>query len=145
MKAVVQRALNARVEVEGEICGQIEQGLVVFVGVTSEDTVENAQKLAQKLAKLRIFSDEADRFNYSVQDVKGKILLISNFTLCGDARKGNRPNFMAAALPEKAEQLFNSLAKLLENTGITVATGRFGADMRVFVENDGPVSIILDI
>jgi len=145
MKAIVQRVLSARVEVEGEICGQIEQGLVVFVGVTGEDTSENAQKLAQKLGKLRIFSDEDDRFNYSVQDVKGKILLISNFTLCGDARKGNRPNFMAAALPEKAEQLYMELAKLLENTGLEVATGRFGADMRVFVENDGPVSIILEL
>ncbi len=145
MKAIVQRVLSARVEVEGEICGQIEQGLVVFVGVTGEDTSENAQKLAQKLAKLRIFSDEADLFNYSIQDVKGKILLVSNFTLCGDARKGNRPNFMAAALPEKAEQLYMELAKLLENTGLEVATGRFGADMRVFVENDGPVSIILEL
>jgi D-tyrosyl-tRNA(Tyr) deacylase len=144
MKAIVQRVLSARVEVEGEICGQIEQGLVVFVGVTGEDEIGNGQKLAQKLAKLRIFSDEEGRFNHSVQDIGGKILLISNFTLCGDARKGNRPNFMAAAPPEKAEHLYLELAKLLENAGLEVATGRFGADMRVFVENDGPVSIILE-
>ena len=144
MKAVVQRAKSARVEVEGEICGQIEQGLVVFVGVCGEDDESNAQKLAQKVARLRIFSDESGRFNLSVADVGGAVLLISNFTLCGDARKGNRPNFMAAALPEKAEILYLQTAKQLENAGLSVQTGSFGADMRVFVENDGPVTIWLE-
>lgn len=144
MKAVVQRALDARVEVDGQICGQIEKGLVVFVGVAGEDSEANAQKLAQKLVGLRIFNDESGRFNHSIKDVGGSILLVSNFTLCGDARKGNRPSFIAAAMPDVAERLYERLATLLREQGLTVETGSFGADMRVFVQNDGPVTLILE-
>jgi D-tyrosyl-tRNA(Tyr) deacylase len=144
MKIVLQRCLSARVEVENQVVGQIEQGFAVFVGIAREDSGQNIAKAAQKIAGLRIFSDEDGRFNLALKDVSGKVLLISNFTLCGDARKGNRPSFMAAALPDKANELFESLATLLGAQNIEVERGIFGADMRVFVENDGPVTLILD-
>jgi D-tyrosyl-tRNA(Tyr) deacylase len=144
MKVVLQRCLSARVEVESLVVGQIERGFVAFVGVTTEDTEANVAKMAQKIAGLRVFDDPEGRFNLSLGDVGGRVLLISNFTLCGDARKGNRPSFMAAALPEKANALWESLATLLTSQGIAVEKGVFGADMRVFVENDGPVTLILD-
>lgn len=145
MKAVVQRVRSARVEVEGQVVGEIEWGLAVFVGVEGTDSEENLAKTAQKLANLRIFNDENGKFHHSVREVNGAILLISNFTVCGDARKGNRPNFMAAAAPDVAKAQYERLATLLRNQGITVATGTFGADMRVFVENDGPVTVILEL
>ena len=145
MKVVLQRCLSARVEVENEVVGQIERGFVAFVGVASEDSAANATKMAQKIAALRLFNDEAGRFNLALQDVGGRVLLISNFTLCGDARKGNRPSFMAAALPNAASELFDSLATLLSAQGVEVKKGVFGADMRVFVENDGPVTLILEL
>lgn len=145
MKVVLQRAQSARVEVEGHIVGQIERGLVVFVGVTNDDTEANAQKLARKIAALRVFDDEDGHFNYSVKDVGGEVLLISNFTLCGTARKGNRPSFTSAAQPAEAERLYQRLATLLRELEIPVATGTFGAEMRVWVENDGPVTIMLDL
>lgn len=144
MKVVLQRCLSARVEVEGQVVGQIERGLVAFVGVTGEDTQANAVKVAQKIAAIRVFNDGDGRFNLGIKDVGDKVLLISNFTLCGDARKGNRPSFMAAALPEIANQLFESVATLLAAQDIAVQKGVFGADMRVFVENDGPVTLFLD-
>ncbi len=144
MKIVLQRCLSARVEVESQVVGQIERGFVAFVGVTRDDCPSNAAKVAQKIAGLRLFNDEAGRFNLALKDVGGKVLLISNFTLCGDARKGNRPSFMAAALPDDAKRLFESLATLLAAQGIEVQKGVFGADMRVFVENDGPVTLLLE-
>ncbi len=144
MKAVIQRVLSARVEVDGQIVGEIARGLVVFVGVGGDDTEANAVKLAAKIAALRIFSDDEGRFNYSVRDVSGAVLLISNFTLCGDARKGNRPSFTSAAAPNVAERLYQRLATLLREKEVPVQTGSFGADMRVFVENDGPVTMMLD-
>ena len=144
MKAVLQRCLQAHVMVEGEVVGKIERGFVAFVGVTGEDTPQNVAKMAQKIGALRLFSDAAGRFNLGLKDVDGSVLLISNFTLCGDARKGNRPSFMAAAQPEMANQLFESLATLLSAQGLNVQKGVFGADMRVTVENDGPVTLILD-
>ncbi|MBW3637248.1 MAG: D-tyrosyl-tRNA(Tyr) deacylase [Armatimonadetes bacterium] len=145
MKVVLQRCLSARVEVENHVVGQIGHGLVAFVGVTRLDSPANAAKVAQKIAGLRLFNDEAGRFNLALKDVGGKVLLISNFTLCGDARKGNRPSFMAAAMPEEANALFESLATLLAAQGVEVQKGVFGADMRVFVENDGPVTLILEL
>ena len=145
MKVVLQRCLSARVEVESEIVGQIERGFVAFVGVTGEDSPANATKIAQKIAGLRLFNDEAGRFNLSLRDVGGKVLLVSNFTLCGDARKGNRPSFMTAALPDAANELYELLATLLVAQDVTVQKGVFGADMRVFVENDGPVTLILEL
>lgn len=144
MKVVLQRCLSARVEVEKVVVGEIEQGFVAFVGVTGADTEANAAKIAQKIAGLRIFDDPDGKFNFSLKDVGGKVLLISNFTLCGDARKGNRPSFTAAAVPDVANPLFESLATLLTSQGIEVQKGVFGADMRVFVENDGPVTMILE-
>ncbi len=144
MKIVLQRCLSARVEVEGEIVGQIGQGFATFVGVAREDTAAQVAKAAQKIAGLRVFSDAGGKFNLGLHDVGGAVLLISNFTLCGDARKGNRPSFMGAALPEPARELFDSLATLLRAQGVAVESGVFGADMRVHVENDGPVTLILD-
>ncbi len=145
MKATLQRALSARVEVAAQTIGHIAQGLVVFVGVTAEDTDANAHKLAIKIAALRIFDDEAGHFNYSVKDVSGAVLLISNFTLCGDARKGNRLSFTSAARPAEAERLYLRLATLLRELDVPVQTGQFGADMRVHVENDGPVTLNLEL
>lgn len=144
MKAVVQRCRSARVEVHGRIIGEIEAGLVVFLGVADGDTPAQAEKLAAKVAALRIFSDEAGRFNYSVKDVGGRVLVISNFTICGDSRKGNRPNFVGAAAAELARELYESFATLLERHSVGTARGEFGEDMRVFVENDGPVTILLE-
>lgn len=144
MKAVVQRCRSARVEVEGQVVGEIEQGLTVFLGVAQGDGPAQVEKLAAKVAALRIFSDEGGKFNHSVQDVAGGVLVISNFTLCGDARKGNRPNFMAAAAPDLARELYEAFATLIEQRGLRTGRGVFGADMRVFVENDGPVTILLE-
>lgn len=144
MKATIQRARSARVEVEGHIVGEIARGLVVFVGVTADDSEANARKLSAKIAGLRIFDDAEGRFNHSVKDVNGAVLLISNFTLCGDARKGNRPSFASAAPPDDAERLYLRLATLLRELDVPVQTGRFGADMRVWVENEGPVTLSLE-
>ncbi len=144
MKIVLQRCLSARVEVEGRVVGQIERGFAVFVGIAREDSAAQIAAAARKIAGLRVFSDEDGKFNLALHDVGGEVLLISNFTLCGDARKGNRPSFMAAALPDKAKELFDSLATLLRAQGIETQCGIFGADMRVWVENDGPVTLILD-
>lgn len=144
MKIVLQRCLSARVEVEGRVVGQIEQGFVAFVGIAREDSSAQVAKAAPKIAGLRVFSDADGKFNLALKDVGGKVLLISNFTLCGDARKGNRPSFMGAALPEPARELFDALAKQLREQGVGVEAGVFGADMRVWVENDGPVTLILD-
>lgn len=144
MKAVVQRVTRAQVEVEGEVVGSVGAGFCVFVGVGSDDTKANAEKMAQKIGAMRVFSDEDGKFNLSLEDVKGGILLVSNFTLFGDARKGNRPFFGSAARPEVAQELFETLATLLRAQGIATQTGVFGADMKVQLENDGPVTLILE-
>lgn len=144
MKAVLQRVTRAQVEVEGQVVGAIEQGFCVFVGVAGDDTSANAEKMAQKIAAMRIFSDENGKFNLSLADVKGSILLVSNFTLFGETRKGNRPFFGSAALPELAEELYERLATLLRAQGIPTQTGVFGAAMKVQLENDGPVTLILE-
>ena len=144
MKIVLQRCLSARVEVAGEVVGQIERGFAVFLGIAADDDAQIAAKLAAKIANLRVFSDQNDKFNWSLGDVEGKVLLIPNFTLLGDARKGNRPNFIAAAPPEAANALFQTFATLLREQGVAVETGVFGADMKVWVENDGPVTLLLE-
>lgn len=144
MKIVLQRVLSARVEVESRIVGEIERGYVAFVGIAQGDDEAMTAKIAAKIAGLRLFDDEAGRFNFSLRDVDGRVLLISNFTLCGDARKGNRPSFSAVAPPDEANRIFESLATLLASHGIAVQKGIFGADMRVFVENDGPVTLLLE-
>ena len=145
MKAVVQRCHQAHVEVEGEVVGKIQHGLVVFLGIMADDTEAQASRLAAKIAAMRIFSDADGKFNHSVKDVSGSILLISNFTVCGDARKGNRPSFSAAAPAKQAEELYERFATLLRSASLPVEMGVFAADMNVHVENDGPVSMIVEV
>ncbi|RYX80193.1 D-tyrosyl-tRNA(Tyr) deacylase [bacterium] len=144
MKAVLQRVTRAQVEVEGEVVGSVGTGFCIFVGVGTEDRLANAEKMVQKIAGMRVFSDADGKFNLSLADVSGGVLLVSNFTLFGDARKGNRPFFGGAARPEIAEELFEQLATLLRAQGIPTQTGVFGADMKVQLENDGPVTLILE-
>jgi len=145
MRAVVQRAKQALVTVDGEVIGEIGQGLCVLVGVTHDDTEAEALKLADKLWKLRIFTDAEDKMNLAVSDIGGEVLVISQFTLYGDAKKGNRPSFMAAARPGQAEPLIEVVVERLAALGATVPTGRFGADMSVELINDGPVTIIIEL
>jgi D-tyrosyl-tRNA(Tyr) deacylase len=144
MRAVVQRCRRARVEVEGKLVGQIEKGLTIFLGVAKGDNESCAQKLASKIASLRIFDDAEGKLNYSVHDTGGRVLVISNFTVCGDTRKGTRPNFTEAAPHEEANRLYERFVTLLREQSIEVATGQFAAAMQVFVENDGPVTIVLE-
>lgn len=144
MKAVVQRVSKASVTVGGEVIGQIGKGLMLLVGVGREDGEQDVIWMADKLAGLRIFEDEDDKMNLSVEDVKGAILSVSQFTLYGDCRKGKRPNFMAAARPEQAEALYEQFNGRLRARGLTVETGKFGAMMDVALVNDGPVTLILD-
>ncbi len=144
MRAVVQRVTESSVEVDGKTIGEIGRGLLVLLGVASDDTEDDAAQIAKKVAQLRIFNDADGKFNLSLEDVGGAVLLISQFTLFGDARKGNRPSFIAAARPEHAVPLYDSVAQHLRDRGITVATGEFGAHMDVHLTNDGPVTILLD-
>ncbi len=144
MRAVVQRVTESSVEVDGETLGEIGSGLLVLLGVAADDTEEDASQIAKKIAQLRIFNDADGKLNLSLEDVGGAVLLISQFTLFGDARKGNRPSFIAAARPEQAVPLYESVAQHVRDRGITVATGEFGAHMDVRLTNDGPVTILLD-
>lgn len=144
MKVVVQRSKEASVSVNKKIIGKIDKGLVLLVGITHEDTVEDAAYLAEKIVHLRIFEDENEKMNYSLTDIKGQILSISQFTLYGDCRKGRRPNFMDAAKPDHALFIYEEFNRLLREKGITVATGEFGAMMDVQLINDGPVTLIVE-
>ncbi|MGV2622209.1 D-aminoacyl-tRNA deacylase [Halobacillus sp. ACCC02827] len=144
MRAVIQRTSGASVEVAGETIGQVGQGIVVLLGVTQEDTEEDARYLAKKIPYLRIFEDENGKMNHSLMDVEGKMLSISQFTLYGDCRKGRRPNFMGAAKPELAEPLYKTFNEMVTQEGIPVETGEFGAMMNVQLTNDGPVTLIID-
>lgn len=145
MKAVVQRVLSAKVETGGEIVGSIEKGLMILLGVAKGDTAENAEKLAQKIIRMRIFDDDKGKLNYSLADIKGGALVVSNFTLCGNCVHGNRPDFMEAAGFVEARGLYLDFIGALNNMGISQCeSGRFGADMKVSLECDGPVTIILD-
>ncbi len=144
MRAVVQRVSQARVTVDGEVVGEIGLGLAVLVGVTHGDGEKEARWLARKIAGLRIFEDEAGKMNRSVREVGGAVLVVSQFTLYGDARKGRRPSFVHAAPPEQAEPLIDALVRFLQEEGVPVATGRFRAMMQVCLCNEGPVTIILD-
>lgn len=144
MKVVVQRSKAASVTVDGEVIGRIEQGLVLLVGVTHEDTERDARWMADKIAGLRIFEDHEGKMNLSVADTGGQILSVSQFTLYGDCRKGRRPSFMDAARPEQAEPLYEQFNSMLRESGLTVATGRFGAMMDVSLVNWGPVTLIID-
>jgi D-tyrosyl-tRNA(Tyr) deacylase len=144
MRVVIQRSKEAIVTVEGQRIGQITKGLVLLVAVTHEDSEADAVYLAEKIAGLRIFEDEEAKMNFSVTDIQGQILSISQFTLYGDCRKGRRPNFMAAAKPEPAEVLYNFFNDRLRALGLPVETGAFGKMMDVSLTNWGPVTLILD-
>ena len=143
MRAVVQRVSEARVRVAGEVVGEVGQGLCVLLGVSREDGEDEAARLADKVAKLRIFENEDGRFDRSMLDVGGEALVVSQFTLIADTAKGNRPSFSAAAAPEAAEQLYEFFCAALREAGVRVETGSFGARMAVELVNDGPVTIVL--
>lgn len=144
MRVVIQRCKHAEVTVEGKVVGRIGEGLMVLVGVTHEDDEKDVKYIADKVAGLRIFEDEEGKMNFSVQDVGGAVLSVSQFTLYGDTRKGKRPNFMAAAKPEAAKALYEAFNQGLAAKGLTVETGKFGAMMDVSLTNWGPVTIIID-
>jgi D-tyrosyl-tRNA(Tyr) deacylase len=144
MRAVVQRVTRASVVVEGETVGQIGPGLCVFVGVMNGDSVADAAQLAKKVVQLRIFSDQRDRMNLCVKEISGQVLAVSQFTLAGDVRKGNRPSFGAALAPEQARELVDEFCRQVERYDVVVETGRFQSQMSVSIENDGPVTILLD-
>lgn len=144
MRVVVQRSKEASVTVNGEITGQIDKGLVLLVGFTHSDTEQDAEYVADKVARLRIFEDEAGKMNLSVLDTGGAILSVSQFTLYGDTRKGRRPAFTEAARPEQAEPLYQLFNEKLRGFGLTVETGIFGAMMDVALVNDGPVTLIVE-
>ena len=141
---LLQRVTGASVSIGGETVGRIGQGLVIFVGVANGDTERDAQYLAQKTVSLRIFADEAGRFNLSVLDIKGELLVVSQFTLLADTKKGRRPSFIEAASPAQAEELFERFVEQARATGLKVETGRFQQYMQVEINNDGPVTILLD-
>ena len=145
MRAVIQRVTRARVTVEGDTVGEVDRGLLVLVGVAPGDSPGDVEVLADKLAGLRIFADDDGRMNRSVRDVDGGILVVSQFTLYGDTRKGRRPSFVGAAPPEAAEPLIEVLVDRLRERGVTVATGRFGAMMSVELLNDGPVTLVVEL
>jgi len=144
MRAVVQRVKNARVDVAGRTVGEIGHGLLVFLGVGEEDTEKDAAYLSDKIANLRIFSDEKDLMNLSLLDIGGSALVVSQFTLWGDCRKGRRPSFAKAARPETAKGLYENFMALLQAKGVTVASGRFQEMMDVHLVNDGPVTLLID-
>jgi len=144
MRVVIQRVSSANVEVAGEAVGQIGGGLLVYLSVAKTDTESDAAFIADKIVNLRIFADSAGKFNLNVQDVSGEVLLVSNFTLHADCRKGRRPGFDAAAGPEQAEQLYERVAELIEAGDVAVQKGRFAARMNVSSINDGPATFLLD-
>ncbi|MBY6135203.1 D-tyrosyl-tRNA(Tyr) deacylase [Nocardioides marinus] len=144
MRALIQRVTEASVTVDNEVCGEIGPGLLVLVCAMQGDDEAAAEQLAAKIAKLRIFKDEAGRMNRSVLDTGGSVLVVSQFTLAADTRSGNRPGFSQAAPPVEGERLYLHFADAVRQQGLTIATGRFGADMKVALVNDGPVTIWLD-
>ena len=144
MKALLQRVIEASVKVGVEVVGKIGQGLVVFAGIAQGDTEKDIDYLADKIVNLRIFSDEASKFNLSALEIRGEILIVSQFTLLADTRKGRRPSFTQAAAPEQAEALFNLFVDRVRGSGLRVETGRFQQHMLVEIHNDGPVTIALD-
>lgn len=144
MRALLQRVTEASVTIDGDIAGAIGQGLTILFGVKDGDRPEDADYLAEKCANLRIFCDAADKMNLSLLDVKGEALIISQFTLYGDCRKGRRPGFDLAARPEHAEPIYERFIERMKSHGVKVATGRFGADMLVKISNDGPVTFLLE-
>ncbi|PJJ64014.1 D-aminoacyl-tRNA deacylase [Chryseobacterium geocarposphaerae] len=144
MKVVIQRVSESSVKVDGTIVGEIGKGLMLLVGIDENDEKTDADWLVQKILNLRIFGDEEDKLNLSVQDIKGEILCISQFTLISDYKKGNRPSFIKAAKPDKAIPLFDYFKEQISNSGLKTESGIFGADMKVSLINDGPVTIVMD-
>ena len=144
MKLVVQRVKKAEVKVDGNIIGKIDKGFLVLIGIKVGDTKEQADYLVKKLCNLRVFSDENDKMNLSIKDVKGKLLIVSQFTLYGDCSQGNRPSFIEAARPEEANPLYEYFCNQCELNNIEVQKGIFGADMKVELLNDGPVTIVME-
>ena len=144
MRALVQRVTEASVEIESDTVGSIGAGLLVLLGVSADDEETDAEYLVPKIVNLRIFADDANRFNRSVVDVGGEVMVVSQFTLYADTRRGRRPDFTRAAPPDLAERLYEHTVSLLRESGLTVATGRFQAYMQVKSRNDGPVTIMLD-
>lgn len=144
MKAVVQRVTHALVKVDGELKGEIENGLLILLGVGQSDCESDAERLAQKIVKLRIFSDADDKINLSVNDINGSLLVISQFTLYADCKKGNRPNFINAGKPERAAYLYEYFIKECQKLVPIVESGVFGADMKVELLNDGPFTVVLE-
>ena len=145
MKCVIQRVLSSSVSVDGNIVGEIQKGFLILLGVAEGDTEADAEKLAKKISLMRVFEDSEGKMNLSVKDIDGEILVISQFTLCADCKKGNRPSFVGAMRPEGATRLYELFMALLKDNGVKkVDHGIFGADMKVSLVNDGPVTIILD-
>ena len=144
MKFVAQRVASAALCVSGELVSEIGRGLVVYLGVKAGDNEKQAEKAMEKVALLRVFEDEAGKMNLSVRDVEGEVLLVSQFTLYGDAKKGNRPSFSEAERPERADALYEHAVSYLRSLGVPVKTGVFGADMQIEQHNDGPVTIIYE-
>ena len=144
MRVVLQRVSHASVTVEEKVIGNIQRGFLLLVGVTHDDTMEDMEYLVRKIVQMRIFEDEEGKLNRSIQDIGGEILSVSQFTLYADTKKGNRPSFSKAAPGDVALEMFEQFNGLLRDTGITVETGQFGADMKVELLNDGPVTILLD-
>jgi D-tyrosyl-tRNA(Tyr) deacylase len=144
LKVLLQRVTGGSVSIDGEVVGKIGQGLVAFVGVADGDTEKDIEYLVPKMTGLRIFSDEEGRFNLSVMDIGGELLLVSQFTLLADTRKGRRPGFSRAAPPEQAKKLFEQFVERSRDTGLKVETGRFQEYMQIEIHNDGPVTIMLD-
>ena len=144
MRVVIQRVNGASVEVENKIVGEIDKGFLLLVGVEKGDTTAEADAVAEKISKMRIFEDENGKMNLALNDVGGSILSVSQFTLCADCRRGNRPDYLNAAPPTEANELYEYFNEYLKNKGFIVEKGIFGADMKVSLVNDGPVTIILD-
>ena len=144
MRFLIQRVNHAKVSVETEIIGQIHKGLLVFIGVSEDDTKLTADKLIKKLLNLRIFEDTEGKTNLALKDVNGSLLLVSQFTLYADCKKGNRPSFIQAAQPELANDLYEYIISQCKEAGFHTETGEFGADMKITLENDGPFTIVLD-
>lgn len=144
MRAVVQRVSKGKVKVNNQITGEVKEGLLIYLGIGNEDTVEDIEYMVEKITNLRIFEDENEKMNLSVLDVEGEILVVSQFTLMGDCRKGRRPSFIEAAKPAKAESLYEEFVSKCKAIGIKVGTGKFQTHMMVHSINDGPVTILID-